>query len=59
MVNDAKDGGIISRPRLWWFDIDWETATKQLHSNTSWQITQTFHQTMWHLTNPIAIQIKD
>ena len=51
MVIDAKDGGIISRPRLWWFDIDWDSATQQLHSNTPWQITQTFHQTMWHLTN--------
>jgi len=58
MVIDAKDGGIISRPRLWWFDIDWDTATKQLHSNTPWQITQTFHQTMWHLTNPIATQLQ-
>ena len=58
MVIDAKDGGIVSRPRLWWFDIDWETATKQLHSNTPWQIAQTFHQTMWHLTNPIATQLQ-
>ena len=58
MVIDAKDGGIISRPRLWWFDIDWDIATQQLHSNTPWQITQTFHQTMWHLTNPIAAQLQ-
>ena len=58
MVIDAKDGGIISRPRLWWFDIDWDSATQQLHSNTPWQITQTFHQTMWHLTNPIAAQLQ-
>ena len=58
MVIDAKDGGIISRPRLWCFDIDWDTATQQLHSNTPWQITQTFHQTMWHLTNPIATQLQ-
>ena len=58
MVIDAKDGGIISRPRLWWFDIDWDTATQQLHSNTPWQITQTFHQTMWRLTNPIAAQLQ-
>ena len=43
MVIDAKDGGIISRARL--------------HS-TPWQITQTFHQTMWHLTNPIAAQLQ-
>lgn len=44
MVVDAKDGGIISRPTLWW--------------NTPWPITQTFHQTMWHLTNPIANQLQ-
>jgi len=58
MVIDAKDGGSISRPRLWWFNIDWDTATKQLHSNTPWQITQTFHQTMWRLTYPIANQLQ-
>ena len=58
MVIDAKDGGIISRSRLWWFDIEWDSATQQLHSNTPWQITQTFHQTMWHLSNPIAAQLQ-
>ena len=58
MVVDARDGGIISRPRLWWFKLNWDNTTKQLHSNTPWQITQTFHRTLWYLNNPIASQLQ-
>ena len=51
---DAKDGGLISRPRMWWQNINWETAAHMVHQYTPWQIIQTFQQNTWHPHNPIA-----
>ena len=53
-VVDAKDGGLISRPRLWWQNIQWETAAHIVHQFTPWQIIQRFQHNTWHLHNPIA-----
>ena len=53
-VVDAKDGGLISRPRLWWQNIQWETAAHIVHQFTPWQIIQKFQHNTWHLHNPIA-----
>ena len=53
-IVDAKDGGLISRPRTWWQNIRWDVASHLVHQHTPWQIVQTFHQTTWHLHNPIA-----
>ncbi len=51
---DAKDGGLISRPRMWWQNIQWDTAAHIVHQYTPWQIIQTFQNNTWHLNNPIA-----
>ena len=51
---DAKDGGLISRPRMWWQNIRWETAAHMVHQYTPWHIIQTFQHNTWHLHNPIA-----
>ena len=53
-VVDAKDGGLISRPRVWWQNIQWETAAHIVHQFTPWQIIRTFQRNTWHLHNPIA-----
>ena len=53
-VVDAKDGGLISRPRVWWQNIQWETAAHIVHQFTPWQIIQKFQHNTWHLHNPIA-----
>ena len=31
---DAKDGGLISRPRMWWQNIRWEAAAHIVHQYT-------------------------
>ena len=49
---DARDGGLISRPRMWWQNIQWEAAAHMVHQYTVWQIIQTFQQNTWHLHHP-------
>ena len=51
---DAKDGGLISRPRMWWQNIRWEAAAHIVHQYTPWQIIQRFQNNIWHLHNPVA-----
>ena len=51
---DAKDGGLISRPRMWWQNIRWEAAAHIVHQYTPWQTIQRFQNNIWHLHNPIA-----
>ena len=51
---DAKDGGLISRPRMWWQNIRWEAAAHIVHQYTPWQIIQRFQNNIWHLHNPSA-----
>ena len=62
---DAADGLVMSRPRLWWTDIQWPDAEAKLTSDTPftmhWQHRDEFDQ----LRNPIApllqptIHVKD
>ena len=36
---DAADGQIISRPRIWWASVDWESLPATLSRHTPWQLS--------------------
>ena len=55
---DAADGQIISRPRIWWASVDWESLPATLSRHTPWQLsldTQLFPPVLF---NPIAAELQ-